>query len=354
MAVNLTAKRVSKLLKTPGRYRDQAAKGLLLVVKNDHAASWILRYEIGGHERWLGLGSVSTVSLREAREKAHAARQQILAGEDPVDRKHAEREGRRQETVFDKVAQLVKPANSIQEFIGRKFADFAARGVEPTNYLYRHYAPDGDVLYVGLTWRKEIAFIAVEPFATREEVIAAEKLAIRTELPKYNIIHNGYRSPIEELIHAGDRKPLTYKQAYQKALQGDTGHQKREPLIYRQADYHHPERGRMGMSTFYLHVDEHTGGEYYFPSMPEPSTPVMRIEIDRGSKDYWVETTTTVAFWKDGGIASDGGEMIFLEGEVLMPIPRGLGWSKVGYRPSGWNDGVGDCEIWQRKRMIRA
>lgn len=238
MAINLTAKRVSKLLKTPGRYRDQTVKGLLLVVKNFTAASWILRYEVGGHERWLGLGPVATVSLREAREKARAARKQILAGDDPIDCKHAELEARRRETVFEKVAQLVKPANSIQEFIGRKFADFASRGIKPTNYLYRHYAPDGDLLYVGQTlsiigrnvrhfrekeWRDEIAFIAVEPFATREEVMEAEKVAIRTEFPKYNIIHNGYRSPIGELIHAGDwkrKKPIpTMKQAYAKALQ---------------------------------------------------------------------------------------------------------------------------------------
>lgn len=46
------------------------------------------------------------------------------------------------------------------------------------------------------------------------------------------------------------------------------------------------------MSTFFVHVDENTGSEYYFPSMPERETPVMRIEMDRG-EDHWVETTVT-------------------------------------------------------------
>ena len=101
------------------------------------------------------------------------------------------------------------------------------------------------------------------------------------------------------------------------------------------------------MSTFYVHVTD-DGGEYYFPEKTEPTTSVLRIEIDRG-EDHWVETTVTTAFWKSGGIASDGHEMIFLEGEILMPIPRGAGWTRVRYVPSGWNDRVGDQEIWQRR-----
>jgi hypothetical protein len=91
MKTNLTAKRVARLLKRPGRYRDAEVKGLLLVVKNERAASWILRYERGGRERWLGLGPTSLVSLKQARERAREARLKLLDNVDPLEQKRAAR-----------------------------------------------------------------------------------------------------------------------------------------------------------------------------------------------------------------------------------------------------------------------
>ena len=88
----LTAKRVERLLKKPGRYRDDGpVRGLLLVVVNPNNASWQLRYERGGRERWFGLGSVKTFSLKEARERARRAQQQLADGIDPIDAKRAEK-----------------------------------------------------------------------------------------------------------------------------------------------------------------------------------------------------------------------------------------------------------------------
>ena len=72
----LTTKNFKRLLTTPGRYRDTAGevKGLLLVVVNERNASWQLRYERAGKERWMGLGSARLIGLREARTRARAAR----------------------------------------------------------------------------------------------------------------------------------------------------------------------------------------------------------------------------------------------------------------------------------------
>lgn len=64
-------------------------RGLLLVVVNKNNASWQLRYERHGRERWLGLGPVGIVGLAEARERARAARLQLLDGLDPIDMKRA-------------------------------------------------------------------------------------------------------------------------------------------------------------------------------------------------------------------------------------------------------------------------
>src|SRR4051794_6137854 len=63
----LTAKRVATLVKRAGRYHD--GHGLILVVVNASNASWQLRYQRNGRERWLGLGPLHTVTLKDARER---------------------------------------------------------------------------------------------------------------------------------------------------------------------------------------------------------------------------------------------------------------------------------------------
>jgi integrase len=84
----LTAKRVERT-KKPGRYRCGLVKGLLLQVSASGARSWVLRYELHGRERMMGLGSAAEFSLRKARERALAARQLLADGLDPVATKQA-------------------------------------------------------------------------------------------------------------------------------------------------------------------------------------------------------------------------------------------------------------------------
>jgi hypothetical protein len=87
--MQLTAKLVATLVKRPGRYHD--GHGLILVVVNPNNASWQLRYQRNGRERWFGLGPLHTVTLKDARERARAARLQLLDGIDPIDVRRAER-----------------------------------------------------------------------------------------------------------------------------------------------------------------------------------------------------------------------------------------------------------------------
>lgn len=70
--------------------------------------------------------------------------------------------------------------------------------------LYRFYSVDGVLLYVGITHRiperfsshkrnkpwEEISTITVEHYPTREQALAAEQHAIKTEAPVWNITHN--------------------------------------------------------------------------------------------------------------------------------------------------------------------
>ena len=69
-------------------------------------------------------------------------------------------------------------------------------------HLYRHFDKEGTLLYVGVSlsavkrlgehkqnarWFDLISRIEMEPFETRKEVLEAERIAILTENPKYNL-----------------------------------------------------------------------------------------------------------------------------------------------------------------------
>jgi hypothetical protein len=87
--MKLTAKRVLRFLKKPGRYPD--GSNLYLQVVTPGKASWLLRYAHDGRERMLGLGPLHTVSLADARDRAKAARLLLLDGIDPLDQKRAQK-----------------------------------------------------------------------------------------------------------------------------------------------------------------------------------------------------------------------------------------------------------------------
>jgi len=84
----LTAKHVERT-KTPGRYRCGLVKGLLLQISASGARSWVLRYELHGKERMMGLGSAAAFCLSQARERALAARHLLADGVDPLATKQA-------------------------------------------------------------------------------------------------------------------------------------------------------------------------------------------------------------------------------------------------------------------------
>jgi integrase len=86
----LSAKKVERV-KAKGRYADGTVPGLYLQVSDSGAKSWLLRYEIDGRKRWMGLGSALVWSLREARERARLARQKISDKIDPLEVRRVER-----------------------------------------------------------------------------------------------------------------------------------------------------------------------------------------------------------------------------------------------------------------------
>jgi integrase len=67
-------------------------RGLGINVAQSGSKSWILRYQIGGKRRDMGLGGYSDISLAAARDLARSARIKLAQGIDPVSERRAKRE----------------------------------------------------------------------------------------------------------------------------------------------------------------------------------------------------------------------------------------------------------------------
>ena len=68
----LNTKSISKLAQ--GRYRDSEARGLYLQVSPTGTKSWILRFELNGRERFMGLGAptLQTEGSQRTRQSSKA------------------------------------------------------------------------------------------------------------------------------------------------------------------------------------------------------------------------------------------------------------------------------------------
>lgn len=91
-AKKLRAPEIARLT-TPGYYSDGG--NLVLQVTGTGAKSWLFRYQVAGKKREMGLGPFQLVSLADARVKALECQLQLLAGDDPIALRSAERTGRR-------------------------------------------------------------------------------------------------------------------------------------------------------------------------------------------------------------------------------------------------------------------
>ena len=100
----------------PGRYGD--GHGLWLDVSGAGAKSWLLRYQIRGRIRNMGLGSVSIVGLADARERARKARLLIHDGIDPIDARRQQRAAAASVITFSEAATRVIEAREAN--VGRE------------------------------------------------------------------------------------------------------------------------------------------------------------------------------------------------------------------------------------------
>jgi integrase len=84
----LSSRRVQSL-KTRGFYADGGQ--LYLQVSRTGSKSWVFRFTLAGRKRDMGLGSLATFTLAEARERARKMRQLVADGVDPINERNKTR-----------------------------------------------------------------------------------------------------------------------------------------------------------------------------------------------------------------------------------------------------------------------
>lgn len=99
----LTAKQVKNLTE-PGTYED--GDGLRMVIKDSGRKFWVLRFQIHGKRREMGLGGYPQLDLKKARAAAYEHKVQILNGTDPLAKRQAEQAAQR-EAERQELAQLI-------------------------------------------------------------------------------------------------------------------------------------------------------------------------------------------------------------------------------------------------------
>lgn len=110
----LNPKQVENLTE-PGTYED--GDGLRLVVKPTGRKSWLLRFQLAGRRREMGLGSFPEVSLKKARLEASIKRSQLSDGVDPLAARDIERAAQRE-------AQRAREAKQLKfETIAKDYCD---------------------------------------------------------------------------------------------------------------------------------------------------------------------------------------------------------------------------------------
>ena len=96
-----------RAVKTAGVGRHGDGDGLHLIVSENGRRKWVLRFQINGARRDMGLGSYPAVTLAEARIAAADARKQIAHDVDPLAARAAARKAAKPIPSFRDIAQIV-------------------------------------------------------------------------------------------------------------------------------------------------------------------------------------------------------------------------------------------------------
>ena len=122
----LNALKVEKLTK-PGRHAD--GNGLYLNVSPTGAKSWVFLFQFGGRRREMGLGPLSLIPLKRARDLAIDCRRRVAEGVDPLEERKPARgqkvRGRQAQSPSTVPATRTSETSTVISSTGLTFKDFA-------------------------------------------------------------------------------------------------------------------------------------------------------------------------------------------------------------------------------------
>jgi integrase len=129
-------------LNQPGAYGD--GSGLWLRIAPGGSRQWVLRYQLHGRARWMGLGSLADYTLAEARARARVARKLALDGVDPIEDRRRRRVEATQALKFGQVVDLYLAAHEASWRNGKHRAQWRST---LTTYAFPELSalPVGDV-----------------------------------------------------------------------------------------------------------------------------------------------------------------------------------------------------------------
>ena len=163
-ARELSAAEVRRLT-DPGLYAVGGVAGLQLQVTKTGGRSWVFRIKVGDRRRDIGLGGFPDVPLADARAKARALRDQVIAGIDPVEEKRTARLALRAQTkrlTFDEAKE---------KFLALKRHEFknAKHAAQWESTLATYASP-----IIGTKRVDEIALADIEELLTRDNLWLAK------------------------------------------------------------------------------------------------------------------------------------------------------------------------------------
>ena len=100
---NLKSARSVQTITQVGYHRCDA--GLYLQVSKSGSKSWLFRFKspLTTKQREMGLGSLNTISMAQARELAVECRRLVLAGLDPIEERNKEKRPKRKPRLFSSI-----------------------------------------------------------------------------------------------------------------------------------------------------------------------------------------------------------------------------------------------------------
>ena len=188
----------------PGKIAD--GQGLYLVVAKSGSASWIFRYTFGSRQKELSFGSVSELTIKEARESLEQAKRHLAARRDPFSFMNASAR-RQQEQIKAGVPTFLEAA---QQYIDDASASYKSKKtVQAWERAMLHYAKALHAKSMNAITPDDIADVLKPLWRTKLET--ARKLRWRLEAVFAEAIPKGFRNttPLGEIIQT--RNPAQWE-----------------------------------------------------------------------------------------------------------------------------------------------